>query len=71
MVCPECGVRTVVKDSRLAEDEVYRLRVCRKCGKKIYTFEAIDESGGVREAVREALKTIHTKLCAEWRAKNV
>lgn len=49
MRCPHCGGRLVVKDTRHTQDEVLRRRQCLSCKMMAYTFEAIDESEGVKK----------------------
>ena len=39
MICPECGGKTHVINSRPVEQAQYRRRECRKCGKRFDTFE--------------------------------
>jgi transcriptional regulator NrdR family protein len=41
MKCPECGFKTIVKDTRLNErnEEQYRSRLCVSCGYRFYTVE--------------------------------
>jgi transcriptional regulator NrdR family protein len=42
MVCPECDCeKTIVKDSRPVEDNVFRRRVCSECGHKFFTEEVV------------------------------
>ncbi len=39
MLCPVCGGKTAVIDSRGLEDEVTRRRECRECGHRFTTIE--------------------------------
>lgn len=42
MICPHCGGKTKVKDSRPEKDRVRRLRQCGRCGSLIPTIEKVD-----------------------------
>lgn len=39
MLCPVCGGKTAVINSRPAEDEITRRRECRNCGHRFTTVE--------------------------------
>lgn len=39
MICPVCGGKTAVIDSRGREDEVTRRRECQECGHRFATIE--------------------------------
>lgn len=42
MICPHCGGKTKVKDSRPEKDRVCRLRQCGRCEALIPTIERVD-----------------------------
>ena len=42
MICPKCGGRSKVKDSRPADDGTYRRRECLACGHLFTTYEISD-----------------------------
>ena len=41
MKCPNCGKKLLVKDTvhNVADNEVYRKRICKECGETIFTTE--------------------------------
>lgn len=41
MTCPDCNSRLYITDNVLDTDnnELYRKRVCKQCGKELYTIE--------------------------------
>ena len=39
MICPVCGSKTAVIDTKPAEDEIIRRRECRACGRRFNTIE--------------------------------
>jgi transcriptional regulator NrdR family protein len=40
MLCPKCGGKTKVTDSRATDDKVYRKRMCSNCNHEWATAEA-------------------------------
>ena len=49
MNCPECNGKTGVVESRTVELNVYRHRVCKKCGHRFYTEETeIEDITGLK-----------------------
>ena len=43
MHCKECGGKSIVIDSREIENEIFRKRKCKKCGRKFFTTEIEDD----------------------------
>lgn len=60
MICPECEGKTKVIDSRVVEENVFRKRECKECGKIIYTEETEIEDDVVR-AYLSAIKREYRK----------
>lgn len=57
MECPKCGSRkTMVKDSRKTEMNVFRIRVCKDCGNTFYTEELTIEDKETVRAYMSAIK---------------
>ena len=44
MVCPTCKSKTYVESTINDNNEIYRIRKCKSCGRKIYTKEIIDSA---------------------------
>lgn len=42
MNCPDCGGKTMVRQSYAYPGFVKRTRLCTKCGRKIHTTEVVD-----------------------------
>ena len=45
MLCPHCGSKTKVMDSRSNGKSVFRRRKCNKCGAIFFTSESVEPSG--------------------------
>ena len=50
MTCPECAAGTHVYDTSQYKGDVYRKRVCRKCGLRFYTMESPTANTAALEA---------------------
>lgn len=58
MLCPVCGGRTVVEDSRCDCESVHRKRRCDDCKHLFYTAEyELDDSGKEFKRVRKERNT--------------
>lgn len=57
MICPECGGDTSVNNTATDADKIYRLRKCKKCGKKLYTIEQAGNSTIVKSKLTERNQT--------------
>ena len=42
-ICPVCGGKMIVRDSREKSDGVWRRRECNKCPKVIYSLETYED----------------------------
>lgn len=56
MICPECDGKTKVVDSRVVEENVFRIRKCVECGYRFCTEELLIDDKETERAYYAALK---------------
>lgn len=61
MVCPHCGGKTKVVDSRAMDNTVIRRRRCDKCGQNTYTEERMMEYVTGMQSMSDAFKASRSK----------
>ena len=50
-ICPNCGGKMIVRDSREKADGVWRRRECNKCPKVIYSLERVETDSKAEEEI--------------------
>lgn len=63
MNCSECGYKSVVFNTAKTKTQVYRERMCERCGHKWYTVESVgdDEIRSIINTIKEAKRFERTK----------